>query len=577
MRAATGGFSRAPFRNIMAPNLPAGVGSQVDVHDAVQHEVIQAQLQIESTRRENEFKALGDSIPQIVWTATADGWIDWYNRKWYDYTGQTVAEAAGWGWQSVHHPEDFPEVMRAWPKAIADGDRFEMEFRLRGADGTFRWFLTRVDPYRDDGGTIVRWFGTNTDVDDQKREVEKTRRIAETLQRVFLPDRLPARENLWFDAIYLAAERDAQVGGDWYDAFDLNDGRVVISIGDVAGHGLEAAVVAGKLRQIIFAEALYNHDPATVLIQADIFLRGHGDTIATALVAILEPASGEMTYATAGHPSPIVSTPGKPAHNLTEGGAPLGTGNLVDGPIAHRATFTVPDDALVVFYTDGITEFDRNALAGEARLRSACEGRHAERCRDLRSSDCGIGPRREPRQRRHRVARPQPLARARRLIVGSTAHKNVALPLEPRLQRASSTNRARPVHRRVGNTERRYVRRRTRARRVARQHRRARPRHRRRLDRLVRHASGHSRPRFGPGTGRHRHARQPAGEFDGRARSRTLPHRKTCYQHRHLAGPGIGYRDIGRIATRPARAGDLTAREPHALLRHENGRPDGRS
>src|SRR5665213_3083097 len=80
--------------------------------------------------------------------ARADGWIDWYNARWYDYTAQTPDEASGWGWQAVHHPEDLPKVMLAWPRSIATGEPFEMEFRLRGADGQFRWFLTRATPLR---------------------------------------------------------------------------------------------------------------------------------------------------------------------------------------------------------------------------------------------------------------------------------------------------------------------------------------------------------------------------------------------------------------------------------------------
>jgi PAS domain S-box-containing protein len=101
----------------------------------------------------------------MMWSALPDGWIDWYNARWYEYTGQTRDEAAGWGWQAVHHPEDLPGVMRAWPGSIESGEPFEMEFRLRGADGRFRWFLTRATPLRSVDGRVVRWFGTNTDID----------------------------------------------------------------------------------------------------------------------------------------------------------------------------------------------------------------------------------------------------------------------------------------------------------------------------------------------------------------------------------------------------------------------------
>ena len=96
--------------------------------------------------------------------ANADGYIVWYNRRWYDYTGTTPAEMEGWGWTSVHDPETLPSVMEGWTGAVARGEPFEMTFPLRGADGVFRPFLTRVEPFADEAGQVTRWFGLNTDV-----------------------------------------------------------------------------------------------------------------------------------------------------------------------------------------------------------------------------------------------------------------------------------------------------------------------------------------------------------------------------------------------------------------------------
>ncbi|MBV8602708.1 MAG: PAS domain-containing protein, partial [Candidatus Eremiobacteraeota bacterium] len=104
---------------------------------------------------EERFRALAAAIPQLVWTARPDGTIDWYNQRWYDYTGQSEAQAFGWGWKAVHHPDDLPRVMEAWPRSLATGTRFDMEFRLRRHDGRFRWFLTRVEPVFDESGTLV--------------------------------------------------------------------------------------------------------------------------------------------------------------------------------------------------------------------------------------------------------------------------------------------------------------------------------------------------------------------------------------------------------------------------------------
>jgi len=119
---------------------------------------------------EERLRALADSIPQLAWMAEPDGFIFWYNRRWYDYTGATSKEMEGWGWQSVHDAEMLPIVMERWQASIQTGEPFEMEFPLRrGADGAFRWFLTRVVPLRDTGGRIVRWFGTNTDIEELRQ------------------------------------------------------------------------------------------------------------------------------------------------------------------------------------------------------------------------------------------------------------------------------------------------------------------------------------------------------------------------------------------------------------------------
>ena len=121
---------------------------------------------------EAQLQALFDCMPQLGWAAYPDGWIYYYNRPWYEYTGSTPEEMAGWKWQSVHHPDLLPLVVKRWRHSIATGEPFEMAFQLRRHDGTFRWFLTRVSPMRDDQGRLVRWVGINTDIDEQKRAEE---------------------------------------------------------------------------------------------------------------------------------------------------------------------------------------------------------------------------------------------------------------------------------------------------------------------------------------------------------------------------------------------------------------------
>jgi PAS domain S-box-containing protein len=123
----------------------------------------------EDALRENEerFRALADNIPNLAWMANADGWIFWYNKQWYDYTGTTLREMQGWGWKKVHHPDYVKEVTAEWMASIKSEEPFDSIFPLRGKDGNYRWFLTRVTPIRNDQGKIQFWFGTNTDITER--------------------------------------------------------------------------------------------------------------------------------------------------------------------------------------------------------------------------------------------------------------------------------------------------------------------------------------------------------------------------------------------------------------------------
>ena len=123
--------------------------------------------------REHQFRTMVNAIPQLAWTARADGFIDWYNERWYQYTGTTPAQMEGWGWQSVHDPAALPEVMNRWQQALDSAQPAEMEFPLRGANGEFRTFLTRVCPLKDAAGEVVQWLGTNTDVDALRRALHE--------------------------------------------------------------------------------------------------------------------------------------------------------------------------------------------------------------------------------------------------------------------------------------------------------------------------------------------------------------------------------------------------------------------
>lgn len=191
--------------------------------------------------------------------------------------------------------------------------------------------------------------------------LEQTKRSAETLQSAFLPDRLPQRVGLRCDALYIAAEREALIGGDWYDAFELPDGRIAFSIGDVTGHGLDAAASGARLRQSIFAAAFDSEDPAEILDKADGTL-SRQNAPATAIVAILNRDLSRLSYASAGHPPPMIAGPNIPAHSLAYGGVPFGVGMPID---SETHTVALEAGAAILFYTDGLTEFDRDIERAE--------------------------------------------------------------------------------------------------------------------------------------------------------------------------------------------------------------------
>src|SRR5471032_2471119 len=127
------------------------------------------------SQREEDLRALANSIPQLAWIASFDGTMAWYNQRWHDYTGTTPEQMAGEGWSTAYEPQRLPDMMQAWKDALHSGTPFEMEFPILGSDGQYRWFLTRANPVRDRGGQLLRWFGTSTDVDQVKRAQEALR------------------------------------------------------------------------------------------------------------------------------------------------------------------------------------------------------------------------------------------------------------------------------------------------------------------------------------------------------------------------------------------------------------------
>ncbi len=160
-------FSCQPVRDVI------GRIEGVVVHANDVTAQVLARKEIEA--REAQFRALADSIPQLAWMAEPDGSIFWYNQRWYEYTGKTEAEMTGWGWMSLHDPHTVTEIVEGYRYSIVTGQPFSSVFPLRGKDGTMREFLTLAVPVHGADGQIVRWFGTNTDVDEQRRTQQALR------------------------------------------------------------------------------------------------------------------------------------------------------------------------------------------------------------------------------------------------------------------------------------------------------------------------------------------------------------------------------------------------------------------
>jgi anti-sigma regulatory factor (Ser/Thr protein kinase) len=261
-------------------------------------------------------------------------------------------------WLELVAADEIARVRTQWNTARAAGAPFETAIRFAGDALEPAVRSVRIVPLDEPPERAQRWFATiGAPV------------VVDAFQHAALPMSMPLIPDVVFDASYEPGEDDALVGGDWYDAVRLADGRIVLSVGDVAGSGLASAVLMTSIRQIVRGIAQIYADPLAMIDAADRTLKiEHPGSMVTAFVAVFDPIDRKLTYASAGHPPALLRCEDGTVTELGGGDLPLGLRSRSSQP---SATTHLPDGSLLVFYTDGLVEATRDIVRGLSRLQDA--------------------------------------------------------------------------------------------------------------------------------------------------------------------------------------------------------------
>ena len=350
------------------------------------------QAEMAHAASEARYRSLISATVQVIWVTDGEGRMtDWHD--WHMFTGQRIPYLASTGpeaWlREAIHADDSTEAMERFRNAFTAGKVGEFECRLRRFDGEYLFFALRMVPVRDEEtGRITEWVGAGINV-TQRREAEIARdavleresRIARTLQRaLFVKPSTTAFPGLLFDTIYEAAWDEAQVGGDFYDALSLDDGRVAFVVGDVSGKGIEAAAHTAELKFTLRALLRDNADPTRAVARLNSYLHDMkrredppaltGNLVAIT-VAILSPNDRMAHFVVAGMDPPLIVRGGATAagpsarvraESVPAAGLPLGVLPEWDEEYGTvRTAFGERD--LLLLTTDGLTEArDRSAI-----------------------------------------------------------------------------------------------------------------------------------------------------------------------------------------------------------------------
>ena len=281
---------------------------------------------------------------------------------WCGYTRDEVLGRAFWETPWWRGSAEMQARIRLATECAAAGEAFCETLTYWLADGTERIVEFAMHPIRDELGAVRFLHPTGIDVTERVRAEEalrareaEEREIAIGLQRALLPEGLVAHPELSFAARYEAGSAALEVGGDWYDAFTLPDGRVAVTVGDVVGHGLAAAAAMGQLRTAHAALAQHATDPGQLLTRLDDYLaRPRTTDFATVCYGVLDPATGVLEYASAGHPPMLLVSPTGATRWLDGAQSPPLYGR--DGRARAHASVEIQRGSLLLLYSDGLIE-----------------------------------------------------------------------------------------------------------------------------------------------------------------------------------------------------------------------------
>lgn len=332
--------------------------------------------------RDEALEKLGDSEQQLgllieslkdyaIFELSLDGTITSWNAGGEALFGYTPADIVGCNFAKLFTPEEIADGLpqQQLHKATLHGCASVEFILMRKDDSRFRASGKLNQLKHNNAGKSRGFVKIVRDISEQDAVYQHERAWSRAFQRAVLPAQLPRVPGLQFDALYEPASIDAQAGGDWYDAVWLLDGRVLVTIGDVAGRGLEAAVVVGVVRQIMRGIAQLHADPALILDAADRALAlEYPDVYVTAWVAILDLVTRTITYACAGHPPTLLVGTDAITRELGDPSLPIG---LRDGKVGASNTVSWSDGDTLVLYTDGLIEAKQDVLAGSALIAEA--------------------------------------------------------------------------------------------------------------------------------------------------------------------------------------------------------------